>query len=104
MRPRYIYVPFIPSGKNAVTIYPYIIWSKRMRAWERPEIVAHEMYHWDEQAMWKRTKHFGAFRWLTQYVAMWLWLNFLHGANIADHPMEREAYRVQNEFLANSPK
>jgi len=62
MKPKHVYLPFIPAGKTAVTIYPFIFWSKKKTGWNKNDIIVHEMYHWNEQnhsyqAQWKYLKH-----------------------------------------------
>ncbi len=95
LQPKHIYLPFIPTGKTAVTIYPFIFWSKERKGWCKKNIIAHEMYHWNEQNDWRLTKKFGLLRWFLKYISLWFWFNILKGLKSQEHPMEKSAYQQQ---------
>jgi len=96
---KYVFLPFIPTGKNAITIYPFIFWSKKKKTWLRPNIIVHEMYHWNEQKNWKETKTFGLGRWFLKYISLWFYSSVLLGRSNKEHPMEKAAYDAQRNFL-----
>lgn len=98
-KPKHIYLPFIPSGKTAVTIYPFIFWSKKKKGWQKQEVVIHEMYHWKEQRHWKLTKTFGLLQWLSKYILLYLWINVLKRLESKEHPMEKPAYQQEHQYL-----
>ncbi len=99
LEPKHIYLPFIPTNKTAVTIYPFIFWSKKKKGWQKQDVVVHEMYHWNEQRYWKSTKTFGLLRWFLKYVFLWIWFNILQGLESKEHPMEKPAYQQQHQYL-----
>ena len=99
IKPKYIYLPFIPTDKTAVTIYPFIFWSKKKAGWHKKDIIIHEMYHWNEQNNWKARKFFGLLRWLLKYILLWFWFNIIKGLESKKHPMEKPAYQKQQEYL-----
>lgn len=93
--PKYIYLPLIPGNRRAFVIYPYIFWSKRLRGWENTALVKHEMYHWEEQKIWKENKLFGLTRWLLKFIAQWFWFNLIMRFPRNEHPMEKPAYEIE---------
>ena len=99
LQPKYIYLPFIPTGKTAVTIYPFIFWSKKKKGWQKQEIIVHEMYHWNEQNHWRLTKTFGLLRWFLKYIFFWFWFNVFRRLKSQEHPMEKPAYQQQYQYL-----
>jgi|SRR3989338_2081378 len=90
-----IRLPILPGNKNAITIYPFIFWSKKRCGWLKKNLLAHELYHWNDQRRWKQTKIFGLLRWFMQYVYQWLWINRICGAPIQEHPMEKPACNAE---------
>ena len=82
-----------------MTIYPYILWSRKKRGWEDRGFVAHEMYHWREQKTWKENHTFGLFRWLIKYCFYWAWYNLLLGLEPKHHPMEKSAYEEHDRVV-----
>ena len=94
-----IYLPFLPANRIAVTIYPYIFWSKKKQGWQRQDVIIHETYHWNEQKQWKQGKLFGLTRWLIKYIVFWFCFNVLRGKNRGEHPMEKPAYKAQQAYL-----
>ena len=94
--PKHIYLPFIPTNKTAVTIYPYIFWSKKKRGWLNSCIIEHEMFHWYEQKRWATSKILGLSRWLILYIIQWFWFNLIKRLPTNKHPMEKPAYEIQN--------
>ncbi len=106
-KPKYIYLPLIPTNKTAVTIYPYIFWSKRKEGWLNPCIVKHEMFHWEEQRRWIKAKTLGLLQWLAIYCIEWFWFNLIKRLPANRHPMEKPAYEIQNlceKKVANQTK
>ena len=99
MKPKHVYLPFIPAGKTAVTIYPFIFWSKKKAGWNKNDIIVHEMYHWNEQNHWRVTKTFGLLQWLLKYILLWFWFNILRRMKSQEHPMEKPAYQAQWKYL-----
>lgn len=93
--PRYIYLRSIPRGRRAFVVYPYIFWSKKLKGWEDESLVRHEMYHWEEQKLWKENKPFGLTRWLLKFIIQWFWLNVIKNLPRDKHPMEAPAYEIQ---------
>lgn len=98
-KPENIYLPFIPTGKTAITIYPFIFWSKKKKGWLRQDIIIHEMYHWNEQNDWGKTKTLGVLQWLLKYISLWFWFNVIKGLKKQEHPMEKLAYQQQYQYL-----
>lgn len=92
--PKHIYLSIFPPRKTAVTIYPYIFWSKSKKGWENIYFIKHEMYHWNEQKEWKENEILGLSRWLTVYCVKWFWFNFHKKLPLDKHPMEAPAYRA----------
>jgi len=90
-----IKLPFLPGNKKAITIHPFIFWSKRHLGWQKKNVLAHELYHWNEQQQWRKTKKFGLLRWLGIYIWHWLWIIAIHGDPIQEHPMEKPAYDAE---------
>ena len=99
MKPKHVYLPFIPAGKTVVTIYPFIFWSKKKTGWNKNDIIVHEMYHWNEQNHWRVTKTFGLLQWLLKYILLWFWFNILRRMKSQEHPMEKPAYQAQWKYL-----
>jgi len=93
-KPNHVYLTIFPPEKTAITIYPYIFWSKKQKGWENISFVKHEMYHWNEQKKWKENKIFGLSRWLTVYCAQWFWFNLIKRLPPDKHPMEAPAYEA----------
>ncbi len=98
-RPKNIYLPFIPANKTAVTIYPFIFWSKKKAGWNKNDVLVHEMYHWNEQRNWNATKTLGLGQWLSKYIFLWVWFNVIRGMGSEEHPMEKLAYLEQRNYL-----
>jgi hypothetical protein len=98
LKPKYIFLPFIPTDKNAVTIYPFIFWSKKKKGWLRQDIIVHEMYHWNEQNHWRLTKTFGLLQWFLKYILLWFYFNVMLGLKSQEHPMEKPAYQQQYQY------
>ena len=85
-------------GKTAVTIYPYIFWSKKRLGWKNSCIIKHEMYHWNEQRKWIENKKFGLVRWLIKYITQWFWFNVIKRLPPTEHPMEKPAYEAETSY------
>lgn len=92
--PKNIYSTIFLPGKTAITIYPYIFWSKKRKGWEKISFIKHEMYHWNEQKEWKENKKFGLTRWLTIYCFEWFWFNIIKCLPAYKHLMETLAYKA----------
>lgn len=92
-----IQLSFLPAGKTAITIYPYIFWSKKRKGWEQISFIKHEMYHWNEQKDWKQKKIFGLTRWLLIYCVQWFWFNAIKSLPAQEHPMKALAYKAGQE-------
>ncbi|MFZ2192720.1 MAG: hypothetical protein WAV31_00565 [Candidatus Moraniibacteriota bacterium] len=93
-KPKYIFLSIFPKGKTAITVYPYIFWSKKREGWKKECFIKHEMYHWNEQKKWKESKQFGLGQWLAVYCVYWFWFNFAKRLPANSHPMERLAYKA----------
>lgn len=97
-KPKHIHLLLLPILKRrAVTIYPFIFWSKKYKGWENPCLVAHEMYHWNDQKRWKDNKRFGLLRWLVKFVFQWFWFNLIRYFPRDKHPMEKIAHEIQRQ-------
>ena len=81
MKPIEMHVPWLPGHILAVTLWPFILY----RAWS-PCTRVHEHYHWHQARRW------GVIPWYIVYLTIGL---FYVGKPASDHPMEREAYRLQ---------
>lgn len=95
-QPKYIYLPIL-FGKTAITVYPYVFWSKGKEGWKNPCIIKHEMCHWESQKKWKETKPFGIFLWLALYIMQWIWYNLIKWLPAEEHPMEKPAYEIRHK-------
>ena len=74
--------PF-PENVHAVTIWPVIVYEPQV--WASPSVQAHERYHWKDQLRWLVVPWFIAYGLLR--------LRYSGGR---DHPLEREAYRIED--------
>jgi hypothetical protein len=75
--------PF-PKSVHAVTVWPFIFYEPRV--WDDPCVQIHERYHWKDQIRWPLVP------WFVAYLVMRPFNDGRKG-----HPLEHEAYRLQDE-------
>ena len=75
--------PF-PERVHAVTVWPFIWYEAQV--WDDPCVQIHERYHWSDQVRWL------VIPWFVAYFAL-----SLRYGGFRDHPLEREAYRRQDD-------
>ena len=88
LRVRLIPRPF-PRSVHAVTVWPFIIYETEV--WDNACVQIHERYHWIDQIRWLWVPWFAAY----------LVLSVFYGGG-RRHPLEREAYRRQDQCEGGS--
>lgn len=79
---------WLPSNRAAITLCPFILYTKAYRYDQC--IRVHEHYHWKQALRW------GILPWYIWYLILWL----RYGYN-QNHPLERQAYRLEAECRKN---
>lgn len=88
----------LPPGApmSGITLWPLGIFIKGSTKKNIPCLIAHEQVHWDSQRK-------APVVWFAGYLAWWVIL-FIKNRKppYREHPMEREAYLVEDQCVANS--
>ena len=92
MKPIVKYVNFLPGRIVGMTLFPFILIAVKEKNNEC--LLEHEQYHWNEILKWgKYSFGLGIMFWYLVYV--YLWLTKYRKVESWKHPMERDAYFVQ---------
>lgn len=77
---------FPPGRADAITLWPFVFFKGKAK--QDRALRAHEMYHW------KQARNWGVLPWYLAYLVLLV----IYGTGGRDHPMEKPAYKVQDEI------